>query len=97
VKPSVYVASQKHRATSRGHQWTLTDDQAKDLVTQKCFYCGAEPFEGCGGIDRTDNEKGYVPGNCVPSCGYCNMMKGTLGKSEFLSRVGQIHVHQHRR
>jgi 5-methylcytosine-specific restriction endonuclease McrA len=28
------------------------------------------------GIDRKDNNLGYVPGNCVPCCAVCNSIKG---------------------
>ncbi len=64
------------------------------MVEQDCSYCGDPPFEGCGGIDRVDNEKGYLANNCVSSCGYCNRMKGILSREEFLERVEKIHVYQ---
>ncbi len=94
MKPAVYVKSQKYQSTGRGHQWELTDKEATELVTGNCYYCGDSPFKGCGSIDRVDNKKGYLRDNCVPCCGYCNMMKGTLPREEFLNRVEKIHAHQ---
>ena len=36
------------------------------------------------GIDRIDSSVGYVPGNVVPCCKYCNMAKMDRTKEEFL-------------
>ncbi|SRR3989442_14024017 len=94
MNPAIYVRSQRHEAPSQGHQWELNDDEAINLVTKNCSYCGDAPFEGCGSIDRVDNNRGYVRENCVPSCGYCNTMKGSLTKEKFLSQVEKINAHQ---
>ena len=41
-----------------------------------CVYCsGPLPVAGSG-IDRKDNTKGYVEGNCIPCCKVCNKIKG---------------------
>jgi hypothetical protein len=37
------------------------------------------------GIDRVDNSKGYIPGNCVACCGTCNLAKRELTVDEFLT------------
>lgn len=36
------------------------------------------------GIDRVDNERGYVPGNCVACCGVCNRAKNSMTYDEFV-------------
>lgn len=41
------------------------------------------------GIDRQDNMKGYVPGNCQPCCAVCNIAKHTLTAAEFRSWILQ--------
>jgi hypothetical protein len=65
----------------------LTKDQFTDLVSSKCFYCQKPPaqikrskvsFFIYNGIDRVDNSQGYSVANCVPSCGYCNTLKGGI-------------------
>jgi hypothetical protein len=33
------------------------------------------------GIDRVDNEKGYLVENCVPCCFTCNSLKKSVTKS----------------
>ena len=62
--------------------------QFEVLVKSPCRYCGEAP-EGPGGIDRRDNELGYIQDNCVPSCAVCNYMKGTLTEEEILRIVGK--------
>jgi hypothetical protein len=46
------------------------------------MYCHYPPRGGFNGIDRVDNSKGYILGNCVPCCSWCNRAKadGTLAK-----------------
>lgn len=36
------------------------------------------------GIDRIDSNDGYVQGNVVPCCKYCNMAKMDRTQDEFL-------------
>lgn len=35
------------------------------------------------GLDRVDNDIGYLPDNLVPSCGTCNVAKQTMTQLEF--------------
>jgi hypothetical protein len=43
------------------------------------------------GIDRVDNEIGYVRGNSAPCCTICNRMKRELSYSGFLNHVRKIY------
>mgnify|MGYP001612440758 CR=1 FL=1 len=73
------------------------------LTSANCHYCGEEPktifknhknrksFYIYNGIDRKDNEVGYIRGNVVSACKTCNYLKGTLTKGEFLDIVGKIY------
>jgi hypothetical protein len=60
------------------------------ITSQPCHYCGAAPDHIYSGIDRVDNEKGYVKGNMVPCCAKCNFMKGQMDVDEFLTQAYQI-------
>ena len=56
----------------------------------KCFYCyGQLPMLGSG-LDRLDNSKGYVSGNCVPCCKMHNKMKHDLSLREFVDQCKLI-------
>lgn len=43
------------------------------------------------GIDRVDNDIGYVLDNCVPCCGHCNIAKASMTQDEFFKLVGEIY------
>lgn len=67
-----------------GKEWALSDDEARTLFKGECFYCGIEaPRDNCHGIDRTDNNRGYVHGNVVTSCFQCNETKSNYSAIEF--------------
>jgi len=42
------------------------------------------------GIDRQDNAKGYIPGNCVSCCRICNYAKHALTLEEFKSWIQRL-------
>ena len=90
----------KNGALSRGRAFELTPDEAYAIATQKCIYCESPPeirlLSGgnnppsrreysANGIDRLDNDVGYVRGNVVPCCFPCNSAKRTMTLDGFLS------------
>jgi len=98
--------SAKGGALNRTLPWEITKETFRAVVSQDCYYCGIKPamrkwrrkqnggFVGHG-IDRVDNNKGYVEGNIVPCCAKCNRMKLDHPQKEFLAQVERIHKHQH--
>lgn len=78
----------KSGATSRGLDFNLSIEYFNTLINGLCEYCG----EGSGyiGIDRIDNDKGYIEGNVCSCCTLCNMMKKTLTKNQFIDHVIKI-------
>lgn len=91
----------KHSAMKRGFIFELRKDEFVDIVTKECIYCGDKltnehnkPFNNGNflytGIDRYDNEKGYIKSNCVPCCSVCNRMKTNMGVQEFKNRIIKI-------
>ena len=78
------LGSAKRSAISRGHEWYISDDYAKELFSKPCHYCGFHK-ETCNGIDRMDNSKPYIPSNCVSCCKKCNYAKHTLEYNEFIN------------
>ncbi len=45
------------------------------------------------GIDRIDSSKGYVKGNVVTSCKYCNTAKNTMTQQEFKEWIVRVYEH----
>jgi len=45
------------------------------------------------GIDRIDSSKGYVKGNVVPCCKWCNIAKGNKSVEEFKEHIRKMYHH----
>ena len=90
----------RHNARKGGNAWELSLDQCIEIFsTQECYYCGGPPTSRIQGrilymgIDRRDNDLGYLPENVVPACKYCNRMKQDLTESEFLAHLKRVVNH----
>lgn len=88
------IGSYKASAKERKLEYNLTEEQFAELTQQDCYYCGAKPNniandEGnygsytYSGLDRIDNNKGYVIDNVVPCCKRCNYAKSSLTLQEY--------------
>lgn len=101
----VYHYSAKRRDLS----WSLTENQFRRIIGERCYYCVAPPSnvqkvkrtstDSSGeflysGIDRKDNEGGYSIGNCVPCCETCNHAKHKMSHDEFLAWVERLASNQ---
>lgn len=45
------------------------------------------------GIDRVENDKGYILDNCVPCCAQCNRDKGSSSLCDFVARTWRRYHH----
>lgn len=90
-------------AAERNLEFSLSFNDFLTITKRNCFYCGDAPASikkeshGFGeylynGLDRADNDLGYVPSNCVPACKRCNSLKNGITRGmifklhEFLSK-----------
>lgn len=80
----------KYRAKKAGYEITITLQDFQNITNEPCKYCGENDRQR--GIDRVDNNKGYIIENCVSCCGKCNMMKMKQTKEEFLQHIKKIYV-----
>lgn len=71
----------------RNYVFELTFEQFQKLINSSCKYCGKE---NCRGIDRVNNEVGYVIDNCVSCCHRCNEMKNKYSISEWIMQMKTI-------
>lgn len=95
----------QHGAKQRGYKFNLTDEQVGELIVQPCHYCGLEAIDSnqrtignrgvfhYNGIDRVNNDKGYVTGNVVPCCLICNRAKNSWSAEEFKAWVKRAYHH----
>lgn len=97
----------QHYAKSCGRLFALTFEQFDQIITSPCLYCDVKDgheykladrpqrFTGSfigNGVDRYDNDLGYVLSNCVPCCERCNMSKKTLHGDDFIKMCRTIAV-----
>jgi hypothetical protein len=93
-------------ANNRKLKFKLTKENFSTLINDNCHYCGSIPTKikkyggkrkpsqiTYNGVDRVDNEIGYLLSNCVTCCHLCNIMKLALSKKAFLDHVQKIHNH----
>lgn len=92
----------KRDSPKRGLVFELTIDQFTKITSSNCYYCGIEPRQTnknqerymapylYNGIDRVDNDVGYVFENCVAACVDCNYMKRKRTLEEFVEKCKVI-------
>ncbi len=82
----------------------ITPKEYIEIVGANCYYCGTPPSNmtkdprykaiAYNGIDRVNNNLGYVHGNIVTCCKHCNSAKSNMSESEFLKHNKQIYDYQ---
>jgi len=88
-------------ARRRGLVWALTDEDFDRITAQPCHYCGCPPSARSvraqgrseftyNGIDRVDNELGYIPDNVLPCCKICNNAKKDLPFEDFMAWIARL-------
>jgi len=68
-------------ATKRNLEFLLSFEQWSTEIAKPCHYCSNQlgsPSETGIGLDRLDNQKGYVTANVVSCCKVCNQLKSNL-------------------
>lgn len=88
------VNTYKYRAKIKNIEWNLTNDEAINLMSQECYYCGQFDIideVSINGIDRKNNNIGYIPSNVVSCCEMCNIMKGEIKDDKiYLKKIYHI-------
>ena len=91
----------KHNAEIRDRAFTLTTEQFRNLTSGTCEYCGLKPSSEYqtasrnggyiyNGVDRVDNNVGYILENCVTCCKTCNWMKRVQTTKEFINSCQRV-------
>lgn len=90
--------SYKLTAKNKNIEFNITLDLFMKLILDDCDYCGEECIgdteNGLNGIDRVDNNIGYIEENVVSCCSICNMMKCNTNIDDFIKRVEHIAWYQ---
>lgn len=88
----------RYQARKRGIPLTITRADYELLIALACHYCGGRIEDTGAGIDRKDNTRGYLLGNLVPSCRWCNLVKNDRYSYEEMLVLGKVirSIHQAR-
>lgn len=88
----LWRALQKN-AYSRTLLFTLAENYFEQLIIKPCYYCGFVSNTRLNGIDRMNNNKGYILSNCISCCKMCNIIKNVQHPNEFLDKINIINNH----
>lgn len=81
----------KSHARRRKIEWTLGREQYIALVSLPCAYCFLPSDVEAGvGLDRLDNDRGYVDGNVVPCCSICNAVRMDRFSPDEMKLIGTV-------
>lgn len=97
-------------AKIRGIEFSISKEEFRPLLLANCTYCGVGPgirwskadrykiadvsdFR-YNGVDRVDNLKGYVAGNCTPCCTICNKSKLDMSINDWMTWLKRIAKYQ---
>jgi len=97
------ILKYKWGAKKRGLEYTLTEEQFKELTSGNCYYCGEKPSKTIkakgsygeyryNGIDRKDSNLGYTLENTVSCCKTCNFRKRITGFQEFKEWIKKVYI-----
>jgi hypothetical protein len=81
----------KNAAKRRKLECSLSFSNYAVLVSHPCFYCGGILSETGGGLDRVNNNVGYVQGNVRPCCHPCNQAKSDFTESQFREWILRVY------
>ena len=85
VSPEGKLSEYKRRAKHHCREFSLTVEHFRAFWQKPCHYCNTE-IETVG-LDRIDNDKGYIPGNVVPCCQSCNTRKKQKSYDSWLTEI----------
>lgn len=96
------IGSYKSNAKNKGYEFKLTSEEMIEIFQMNCFYCGSEPKNVYSrpkmnghfihnGIDRKDNNIGYIIENVVPCCTQCNYTKHTFDYDDFIIWIKKVY------
>ena len=94
----------KRKALSfRKLEFSIDIEAYAKLLKSNCIYCGhagsnkkiyGKSEYSYNGVDRVDSSKGYVDGNCVPCCKFCNIAKGSMSLNDWNQWISRLVKHQ---
>ena len=100
---SLYKQRKTNSINTRELNWEINEDMYYKHNKMNCFYCGIEPrtIHKYGkhryiynGVDRFNNNEGYIERNCVTACKDCNQGKSNKLAEDFISHIFLMQLNQ---
>ncbi|RTK95885.1 MAG: hypothetical protein EKK64_05515 [Neisseriaceae bacterium] len=103
---NVLFYAYKSNAIKESREFSLNRDEFQLITSSNCYYCNAAPQKKIwssktkgsswgvydfNGIDRYNNDKGYIKSNCVACCKQCNWAKGKSSAESFEQYIRNIY------
>lgn len=82
----------KLSAIKRKKEFEINMNQFESIISGNCYICGKQNSENHkNGIDRIDNNRGYLLNNCKVCCCECNLMKNDFDLDTIYSKMIDIY------
>lgn len=83
----------KQKAKWRNLEWLISFSEFSEMCDSPCYYCnnliGKMVTQGSG-LDRINNDVGYIVGNVVSCCGNCNLIRNDILSHEEMIAVAKL-------
>lgn len=81
----------ENSAKRREIEFELTKEDVDQLKSNECYLCGRKTNKDhINGIDRFNNNMGYIKGNCRTCCADCNYMKREYEYDMLINKLQDI-------
>lgn len=77
-------------AAASNREFTITFEQFSSIRQHNCYYCGDVLPTSGSGLDRKNNNVGYILYNVVACCTDCNKTKGDRLSFKEMEAVGKL-------
>lgn len=95
-------AGYKKDAKRRKYVFKISKSDFLNLTKKNCYYCNAAPSQvrknkrwngsyTYNGIDRKNNDIGYITSNVVSCCKKCNVAKMAMSEDDFMKLIKNIY------
>lgn len=89
---AVSYSEYKKRANNKLLPFELTTNDYVEIINDNCYLCGRDGSnEFTNGIDRIDNNLGYIMSNVKSCCGSCNYIKKDIELNELFEKMLMIY------
>jgi len=80
-------------AIRRKHEFNISKNEFYSIINNNCYLCGKQNTKyNINGIDRIDNNIGYIFDNCRTCCTTCNLLKLDYNLNDVLMKLLKITI-----